>query len=244
MQVYIGYDRREPAAYNVAAHTLRLTSGLEPIGLDVRRLRRSGLYNRTAYVHPDGARYDAISEAPMSTEFAISRFLVPIIHQTGYALFTDCDVVFLRDVKELFYEADPSYAVSVVKHDYVPKTTTKMDGQRQVPYTRKNWSSVMIFNLEHAGNRRLTLHDVNTRSGLDLHSFYWLNDSEIGELPPEWNWLVGEQPKPANPGIAHYTLGGAWLPNWTGAEHDEIWLEANKLVSLDKKSILFPGPTC
>lgn len=226
MQVYIGYDSREPAAFNVAAHTLLKTSGLTPIGLDVRRLRRSGLFNRTAYVHPDQRRYDAISEAPISTEFAISRFLVPIIHQTGYALFTDCDVVFLRDVRELFYSVDPSVAVSVVKHNYTPRPGLKMDGQHQTNYPRKNWSSVYLVNVDHPGNRRLSLHDVNTRTGLDLHSFYWLHDSEIGELGPEWNWLVGEQPIPENPGIAHMTRGGPWIDGWKGAEHDDIWLAA------------------
>jgi hypothetical protein len=85
---------------------------------------------------------------------------------------------------------------------------------------------VMLWNCDHPANQRLTLQDVNERPGRDLHRFYWLNDSEIGALPPEWNWLVGVQPKPAAPQIAHFTLGGPFTPGWKGAEHDEIWAEA------------------
>ena len=51
-------------------------------------------------------------------------------------------------------------------------------------------------------------------------------DMLLGRLEPEWNWLVGVQPKPARPKIAHYTLGGPWLPAWEHREHDDIWLAA------------------
>lgn len=137
-----------------------------------------------------GQLYDLPSNAPCSTEFAISRFLVPILCQQGWALFVDCDVVFLGDVAELFALADPSKAVMVVKHAPLVEVGTKMDGQAQVGYTRKNWSSVMLFNCDHPANRRLSLADVNERPGRDLHALYWLHDEEIGALPAAWNWLV------------------------------------------------------
>jgi len=123
--------------------------------------------------------------------------------------------------------ADPSKAVMVVKHDH-RQEGMKMDNQPQQSYPRKNWSSVMLFNCNHSANRRLTVEDVNRRPGRDLHRFYWLHDDEIGELPPEWNWLVGVQPKPKHPKIAHYTLGGPWLPGWRPQEHDDLWLEAKR----------------
>ena len=52
---------------------------------------------------------------------------------------------------------------------------------------------------------------VNTLPGRDLHRFCWLEDDEIGELPPEWNHLVGIDPdtKAARPALLHYTLGTA-----------------------------------
>ena len=99
----------------------------------------------------------------------------------------------------------------------------KMDGVVQTSYSRKNWSSVMLFNCDHPANRRLSLWDISNRKGRDLHAFYWLADSEIGDLPAEWNWLVGVQPKPEAPKIAHFTLGGPWFKDWPGAEHDELW---------------------
>jgi len=40
--------------------------------------------------------------------------------------------------------------------------------------------------------RALTLHYVNTASGLDLHRLRWLADeAEIGALAANWNHLVG-----------------------------------------------------
>jgi hypothetical protein len=44
-------------------------------------------------------------------------------------------------------------------------------------------------------NRVLTPEFVDDHSGSDLHRFGWLPDSLIGELPKEWNVLVGEQDK-------------------------------------------------
>jgi lipopolysaccharide biosynthesis glycosyltransferase len=170
--------------------------------------------------------YDIPSNAPASTDFAISRFLVPIIHQSGWCLFADCDVVFLADVDGLMQIADSKYAVMVVKHEMPDTGNTKMDGQPQTQYSRKNWSSVILWNCDHPANKRLSLVDVNERPGRDLHGFYWLHHSEIGELPVGWNWLVNVQPKPKDLKIAHFTLGGPWFANWEPQPHDDIWLDA------------------
>lgn len=227
LTVYIGYDPREEQAYRVAAASLRRRASIpvtvHPLRLD--RLEAAGLYRRP-YGWSGGVMWDYTSQAPCSTEFAISRFLVPIIHQSGPALFVDCDVVFLGDVAELLALADPRYAVQVVQHQYAPAESTKMDGQPQTTYARKNWSSVMLFNTDHQANRRLRLHEINNAQGLWLHQFGWLRDAEIGALPPEWNWLVGVQPRPPSPRLAHLTLGGPWLQGWQPREHDEIWIDA------------------
>ncbi len=223
MRVFIGHDPREADAVRVACATLTRRSGLVAELLDAERLQAAGLLTRPTDMR--GNDYDLLSNAPASTRFAISRFLVPLLCQSGWALFTDCDVVFLRDVRELLVSADPFKAVHVVKHAHRAVETEKMCGLVQTRYPRKNWSSVMLFNCSHPANRRLSLWDVNHRPGRDLHALYWLADDEIGELSPEWNWLVGVQPKPANPGIAHFTLGGPWFTAWKGAEHDEIWTQ-------------------
>ena len=225
LRVFIGYDSREPDAYTVAAHSLWRTSGIRAVKLDEPDLRRSGLFTRPV-VRFSGRLFDVISGVPQSTEFALTRFLVPILSSSGWALFTDCDVVFMRDVNELLSRADPTKAVMVVQHEHVPSAETKMVDQVQRRYPRKNWSSVMLWNLDHPANKRLTTREVNSWHRDELHLFGWLEDDEIGALQPEWNWLVGEQPKPAAPAIAHFTLGGPFLKQWPGAEHDDIWYEA------------------
>lgn len=224
MRVFLGLDERELAACKVAEHTLRNTSGIAPEFLMLGELRARGLFTRP--LDRRSGIYDLTSNAPWSTEFALTRFLVPVLCQSGWALFADCDVVFLRDVREMLVQADPGKAVMVVKHTQMPVEKTKMVDQPQTSYPRKNWSSVILWNCDHPANRRLSLRDVSERGGLDLQSFYWLHDEEIGELDPAWNWLVNVQPRPANAGIAHFTLGGPWIPGWAGWPHDEIWRQA------------------
>lgn len=228
LRVYIGYDPREADAYCVASASLRRRASGDVMitPLEANRLRAQGLLTRP--VDARGQMYDLHSQAPQSTEFAISRFLVPLLAQTGPALFIDCDMLFQADVAELFALFDPRYAVQVVQHDHRPQRQTKMDGAAQTLYRRKNWSSVMLWNCDHPGNRRLSLWDINHRPGRDLHALYWLADAEIGALPPEWNWLVGEQVKPANVKLAHYTNGGPWFPNWAPRFHDDLWLEESR----------------
>ncbi|MBX3603201.1 MAG: hypothetical protein KF863_21480 [Rubrivivax sp.] len=236
MRVFIGYDAREAEAAKVAARSLHRVSGgqLAAELLDVETLRQRGVLTR---IRDERllAEYDLVSNKLYSTRFNIARFLVPILCQNGPALFVDCDVVFVRDPRDILEQLEPpddlgysGCALWVVQHDHRPRTDLKMVDQVQREYPRKNWSSVMLFNCDHEANRRLSLWDVNNRHRDELHGFYWLHDSEIGELSPEWNWLVGVQPKPQRPAIAHFTLGGPWLPGWKGAEHDELWLEAAK----------------
>lgn len=236
MKVYIGYDSREETAYEVAVSSLRrrASAPVTVTPLDIRRLESYGLLRRPTDLR--GQRYDLPSNAPASTEFAISRFLVPMLAQTGWALFVDCDVVFLDDVAELFALADPQYAVMCVKHAAQMGTYQKMDGQAQLAYPRKNWSSVVLWNCDHPANRRLSLADVQERRGFDLHQFYWLADSEIGAIPAEWNWLVNVEMKPTHPKIAHFTLGGPFTPGWQGADYDSLWFQEHSWLKHDLRA--------
>lgn len=225
MRVFIGYDSREAEAFEVTERSMRRRCAE---AIDVIPLRADELQARGLLWRPVDSRvgsYDLISNAPCATEFANTRFLVPILCQTGWALFIDCDMVVLDDISDLFGIADESKAVMVVKHDHRPAAGTKMDGRAQTHYRRKNWSSVMLINCDHPANRRLTIQDVNSRPGRDMHAFYWLADDEIGDLPARWNWLVNEQPKPDSVAIAHFTNGGPFTDGWPGAPFDEIWTE-------------------
>lgn len=229
MKVYIGFDEHEEAAAEVARKSLCDVTGdeVEPEFLCRAKLEAHGLLRRLSDDR-GGQTYDLVSNAPQSTEFAASRFLTPLLCQQGYALFVDCDVVFLRDPRTMMFEVTSQHAVSVVQHGNVTSTQWKMQGQRQVDYTRKNWSSVALYNCDHPANRRLSLRDVNERPGRDLHRFYWLADNEIGSLDPRWNVLIGIQEIPHNPGILHYTLGGPFTSGWAGGPHDDLWLAAAK----------------
>jgi hypothetical protein len=230
LRVYIGYDAREDAAAVTAARSLEKVTGgdIEPEFLATPKLYEQGLLWRP--VDQRGSEdYDIASNEYTSTRFKNSRFLVPLLCQNEFALFVDCDVVFLRDPREMLDEVSRTHAVHVVKHHYHSGEQWKMVNQRQKWYARKNWSSVMLFNCEHAANRRLSLRDVNERAANRLHAFYWLNDMEIGTLDPAWNWLVDVQPEPKNVGIAHMTLGGPWLNGWRGGSFDERWVQAGEV---------------
>ena len=226
MKVYIGYDPAEAEAATVCADSLRrVTNGeLEPTFLQQDLLRASGLYTRIEDWR--GQKYDFASQSTCSTQFSNSRFLTPILAQSGYALFVDCDMVFYEDPRLMFDEVFAGSAVYCVQHRHPGVEPTKMMGMDQTRYSRKNWSSVMLFDCYHPANGRLSLWDVNHRAGRDLHQLYWLNDAEIGELAGEWNQLVGVQPEIKPEGIVHWTLGGPWFKGWPGGPEDDLWLAA------------------
>jgi len=216
MKVFVGYDTREDIAYQVCKHSIESKQPLAKVRpLKQQELRDAGWYTRGI---------DKLA----STEFTFTRFLIPeLCNFKGWALFMDCDMILKTDIQELFDQADDKYAVMCVQHDYSPSATTKMDGQAQTIYPRKNWSSVMLFNCGHKGNEKLTQDLVNNPdvTGAYLHRFSWLKDKEVGELSPEWNWLVGHysEPKDGTPKLIHYTEGGPWFENYRNCEYHQDW---------------------
>jgi len=220
--VYIGWDSREDAAYQVCRHSLLRHAGrpVEVIPLRQDDLRRRGLYRRAR---------DPLA----STEFTYTRFLVPALAgYEGWALFCDCDMLWTADIAELIQRADDRYAVMCVHHDHNPPETVKMDGAVQTRYPRKNWSSFVLYNCGHPANRLLTPDVVNRESGAFLHRFQWLADDLIGALPETWNWLEGWTPVPDTgiPAVIHYTRGGPWFENWRDVAYAAEWLEEQKLL--------------
>lgn len=222
-RVFIGYDKAEAKAWEVCRASLLDHASIpllvEPLNID--RLRCMGVYRRNWYVD-EGQRYDASDGRPFSTDFSFTRFVVPALTQwQGRALFCDSDFLWRADVAELFDLFDPAKALSVVKHDYKPTNSTKMRGQQQQPYHRKNWSSLALWNCEHHATQALTPYMVNTQPGWWLHGFTWLQDSQIGELPQEWNWLAGITE--GEPKAVHYTLGTPDMPGYEEAPYADEW---------------------
>ena len=218
LHVYIGYDSREPVAYHVLAHSI-LRHASVPVSITpVKREQLKGLYRR--------------QRGPTeSTEFSLTRFLVPALSGfRGWSLFMDCDMLCRVDIAALAGEIDlqAEKAVLVCKHDYQPNPGNKFLNQVQTVYPRKNWSSLMLFNNERC--KALSAGYVNTATGLDLHRFVWTRDELIGDLPLEWNWLVEEyQPRP-NARIVHFTRGGPWFDEYKNCDYADEWRAELKLL--------------
>lgn len=164
LKIFVGYDSREDVAYQVCRHSLLKHASIpvEVIPLKQSELRETGLYTR--------------ERGPTeSTEFSFTRFLTPYLARyQGWAVFVDCDFLFLADVAELMQLADNRYALMCVKHEYQPKEGTKMDGVLQTSYPRKNWSSMVLYNCQHPNNQILTPQLVSSQSGAFLHRYYYL----------------------------------------------------------------------
>jgi lipopolysaccharide biosynthesis glycosyltransferase len=228
LTVYIGWDSREPIAADVCKYSILAHAS---IPVKIVYLKQDELRSKDIYTRP----VDELG----STEFTFTRFLTPSLNQfSGWAMFVDCDFVFTDDVGKLLKiaQADPDKAVHVVQHDYQPTETTKMDGQQQHLYPRKNWSSMIMFNCEHPGVQKLDKTVVNRESGAYLHRFEWLNDRAIGNLEPEWNWLVGWYKEPDNgqPKALHYTLGGPWFEEYENCEYADVWNRYRDLMTSKK----------
>lgn len=209
LRVFIGYDEREAVGYHVLANSI-LSTAKAPVSVTPLHLNNlMGLYTR---------RWNS-----QSTAFSFTRFLVPYLcGYRGWALFLDGDMLVRHDLTKIMNYVDMAayrHDVLVCKHDYAPKRTTKFLNNRQTIYPKKNWSSVMLFN-----NRRceaLTPEYVNTRPASELHQMHWARS--IGELPLEWNWLVGEYKYNDKAQIAHFTNGLPCFPEYRECDYALEW---------------------
>ena len=217
LKVFIGWDRREDGAYQVAKHSMELYSSipLEIVPIKQHELREQGIYTRPV---------DALA----STEFSLTRFLTPYLAgYSGWALFCDCDFLFRGDISTLLDYADGAKACFVVPHDYRPTEAVKMDNKAQHQYPRKNWSSFMLLNCQHEQVEKLTPELVNIASGMYLHRFEWLTDDVIGYLPVTFNYLEGWHTSEVEPDpiAVHFTRGGPWFKDYVDVEYGREWMQ-------------------
>jgi hypothetical protein len=211
LSIYIGYDPRESVAFYTLAHSILRRSSV-PIAISpLAQNQLKGIYRR-----PRGPTE--------STEFSLTRFLVPYLSAfAGWSIYMDCDMLCRADIAGLAAEMErqADKAVLVCKHDYVPKGERKFLDQVQTKYPRKNWSSLMLFNNERC--RALSPDYVNSASGLELHRFAWIEDRLIGELERQWNWLVGEYSPNSAARIVHFTGGGPYFEAYRDCDYAEEW---------------------
>lgn len=186
MNVYIGYDQRQPLAYSVAAHSVwEKAEGpvtVAPVKLSHLPLKRRGL-----------------------TDFTYSRFLVPYLSQyDGVSLFIDADVLVRGDVIQLlaYPVAYPDVPVFMVKGKL-----------------KYEWASVMLFNNKLC--RSLTPKFVEDPAN-KMFDMEWA--TKIGDLPKEWNHLVGYDEYNDKAKLVHFTQGIPIWPETKDCDFSTEWL--------------------
>lgn len=209
--LFVGYDPREACAFHVFNQSVieHATQPVSIIPLSQKALQFDGQQDGT-------------------NAFIYSRYLIPFLQgYEGWAMFCDGDMVVTDDISKLWSLRDESKAVQVVKHNYKTSNQRKYVGSpmedRNVDYPRKNHSSVILWNCAHPSNRILTKEYVGEAGGAVLHRFGWLDDDDIGDLPMEWNWLVGEYDKNDYAKLYHYTLGVPGFHYYMRCDHHRVW---------------------
>jgi hypothetical protein len=114
------------------------------------------------------------------TPFTFSRFLTPwLCGYQGWAMFMDTDYLCLADIAELFALCDDRYAAMVSKN-----------------VKKFEWASMIMFNCGHPANRILTPEYVEDPKQARAAAWPRLaaRPDLVGDLPREWNHLVGYDP--------------------------------------------------
>lgn len=214
INLVVGFDQREAIAYHVFCQSI-IENSTMPLQITPLALNLMSNYSES---HGDG-----------SNTFIYSRFLTPsLMDFKGWAIFADGDMICKEDLAKLWSNRDLTKAVQVVKHDYKTKATTKYLGNKNENYPRKNWSSLILWNCAHPKNQILTPEFIQEQTGAYLHRFSWLNDDEIGELNPEWNWLAIEYDDNPNAKLIHYTLGTPCFKEYQATSMSSDWLKVYK----------------
>ncbi len=174
--------------------------------------------------------------ANQSTEFTYSRFLIPYLENyEGISYFIDDDYIWEHTPLSLFYFLDPEHAVACVKYDFQDHEETKFNGEKNVSYPKKLWSSLMIFNNGHEDCRKLTPEVVNNESGKYLHQFEWTN--QISKIPHNKICTEGYDTIEKSHHAVHYTRGGPWIKDMDCSNINMLDLYYKHKNSLYKKKV-------
>lgn len=218
MRYYVGFDSAHPVAAETTAKSIARFVGWNYVHfIDTSELRKSGHYWR--------------KDTSGSTDFTYSRFLTPYLCGTGYATFCDGDFLWRKDPTLLYEHLDGKSFVQVVKHNITPDMLkpTKMDGKPQKWYPMKNWSSLMVFNCDHADAKNLMPTDVSVMEPSWLHGFKWTDVDASQSLPLEFNYLVGYyENMNIDPVAVHFTDGGPWLEEYRDVPYAQEWFDVQR----------------
>lgn len=138
------------------------------------------------------------------TAFTYTRFLAPYLCDwKGVSIFLDSDVLVRGDLAELlaYPLMEPKTPVFVVK------SSKKFE-----------WASVMVFNNPLC---QMLKPAYIENKHLQPLAFPWANT--IGELPKEWNHLVGYDAPNPNAKLVHFTQGIPIWPETKDCEYADEW---------------------
>ena len=210
MNFWIGYTSRHPYAFEVCK------ASLERFGINC--------YQVPSYFEPN-----------VNTPFTRTRFLVPyldkIVSSNQWVAYVDDDFLFLEDPNKLLDTVEQMITVYCCKHPTYTSKVKKKSMGKQINYPMKNWSSFMIFNKEMNNPEPPVFNETLQH----LHRFDWvlLKDQCIGDMPIEWNWLVGEYEEDKDVKALHYTLGGPWYKKKQHkSNYNDIWIEHAKSFNI------------
>jgi len=221
--IYIGYDSTHEPMSEVSRKSIELNyektlgggnmkasfenNPLEIKDLDIAKIPE---YNR--------------DYANQNTEFTYSRFLIPYLENyEGFSYFIDDDYVFDWSPEEFFYFLNPDDAVAVFNFNFEKHEETKFNGQKNVSYPKKLWSSFMIFNNSHPDCKKLTPEAINTWTGKQLHQFEWTD--KISYIPQKYILTEGLDPVDKKGYSAiHYTRGGPWIKDMDSSTINNLQL--------------------
>ena len=222
INIYIGYDSRHKEIAELNAWTM--LKGIEHGfgGGDVHGTMKNWI--------PE-IKFLDISKIPeytreyaeQSTEFTYSRFLIPHLEDyKGFSIFLDDDILFQKSILPMFYFLNPDDAVACIKYDFKEHNDTKFDGEKNVNYPKKLWSSLMIFNNGHEDCKKLTPEVINTQTGKYLHQFEWTD--KISEIPQHYIFTEGYDTDESSwrPSAVHFTRGGPWIDNMDISNIDKL----------------------
>ena len=136
IKIFIGYDKREIVAYHVLSQSI-IKYAKCPISITPLKLEHFSKFYKRKKRKKD------------STEFSISRFLTPYLSSfSGYSIYMDCDMLLRDNIAKVFkyIEKNKNKTLWCVKHNHQVKDSKKFLNEKQLKYSKKNWSSFMIFN--------------------------------------------------------------------------------------------------
>lgn len=218
IRIFTGFDEREAAGWHVFCESL-LEHASQPVQIIPITRKLAGRIATQAGQGGQG-----------TNAFTRSRFLVPeLCGYEGWAIFADgADMLVRSDIAELWaYRLLGGKDVWCVKHDYETKHAHKYLGTAMeapnVHYWRKNWASLFLIDCGSKSARSLKPHLIEQAQLSYLLGFSWVEESCIGAIPNEWNWLIREMGRNDAAKIAHYTLGIPGFARYRDSDFSKEW---------------------